>query len=503
MGSKSAAASRRAAARGACPILFDCLLCVDHAWFACRARFRRRRNAFRLLTYFSVYGFCALIVFLFALILYLVTWGNVRGVNKECSMTAAPPTNNTDLMAHTLKQGSALSCALDVGLSACELTDLRAVLDMMLVNCVVTGLQLIMCLILVLSFRKFVDMPYEHLQDSGKMTRLLLLCGGICKLGPWLTRFLHFFQGCMLLGSWYMMVMGYCKGDLALTSKCTNFQPTCAYNKVRNCQYYYGFCSPNQTQLLKCFEAEGREGFSGRMDARLLTNDHCIRCTVLKMDMKLTKSQDMFWLLDDSKKGTDDWKCLESATECFHTMAWTNIGCDCKETYASVVSPKWASSLKCSSRRLELAQHLYSSESSLSEFGVDLLVSKYMNESVPHSREKLQHRNETKKNISGTLLRRLQASVPPVGPAAVTKQACSWAPGGIAEYFYDENQCEQAGSFAYRFSLLYTYFAGCIWITLSVLGQMVRLMSTPEPWFVQPRSDNEGYIFRFLRLVGP
>ncbi|OLP79702.1 hypothetical protein AK812_SmicGene39981 [Symbiodinium microadriaticum] len=207
----------------------------------------------------------------------------------------------------TLTNRISFECASDAfGLSACEYSELLDVGNMMYANFYVNGLQFLVSLIIIYCLGKFTQMPAEKLQfDKRNASRLMMLYGGICKQGPWLSRLLHFVQGILLFGSWLMMVMGYCRGNLALTHYCSAYNTKCAYNKARNCQYYYVYCKPDSTLLPNCMTEEGRRAFSGRMDIRLLSEVHCVACGILEADFANTVGEDEFYLLDDSSRGTD------------------------------------------------------------------------------------------------------------------------------------------------------------------------------------------------------
>eukprot|EP00439_Symbiodinium_sp_Y106_P041753 s1506_g5.t1 len=101
-----------------------------------------------------------------------------------------------------------------------------------------------------------------------------------------------------------------------------------------------------------------------------------------------------------------------------------------------------------------------------------------------------------------------------------------------AGYAFESTQCSQTGSLVYRLSMLYIYFAGCIYAVFTILGQIVRnfgcngrakrpespteptraylqfclrpmVMLNPEPWFFNPQTPDESIIFRLLRKVAP
>ncbi|CAJ1407575.1 unnamed protein product [Effrenium voratum] len=247
----------------------------------------------------------------------------------ESCGSSSIPTNNTALRNEVLQNSGSFQCTNDAfGLSACEYGDLLNVANMMYANFYVNGLQFLVCMILIYSLGKFTHLPAEKLQfDKKNASRLMMLFGGICKQGPWLTRLLHLVQGILIFGSWLMMVLGYCRGNLAYSSYCGKYSENCAYNKARNCQYYYVHCKPDATLLLGCYTQAGRAAFSGRVDVRVLSSVHCVACGILEADSANTMGVDEFYLLDDDSKGTDAWVCNDQLDGCFHTTAWSSIKC--------------------------------------------------------------------------------------------------------------------------------------------------------------------------------
>ncbi len=85
----------------------------------------------------------------------------------------------------------------------------------------------------------------------------------------------------------------------------------------------------------------------------------------------------------------------------------------------------------------------------------------------------------------------------------IPEQACGFAPSTPDGYWYEESQCSQAGSYLYRFGLLYVYLAGCFWGLLTVLGQVVRVFSKPEPWLFNPKRPEEFIVWKLLRYCAP
>lgn len=468
---------RRTVARRACPLLHDCLFCIDWAWYGVRARCKRRRNSYKVFLFYGMASCITIVIFALAVVFYHILWGNIRSIDTDCQIDQMPK-NDSELRARTLEQAEAVSCSNEISsLGACDLGEMKAVLDAILVNGITSFLQAFLYVILTFSFRVFTNLPAERLQYD-KTTRCTIFIGGLCKQGPWLTRFLHFFQACVLFVYWMLLFSNYCKGDLTKTYNCANYQRNCAYNKLRNCQYYYVHCNPDKAELLKCFSNADRIAFSGRMDIRLLTHDNCTRCSILADDLQNSFDEDQFWLLQESARDTDSWSCTSSLRSCFHTTQWNSLACTCQDSIRGIMSLEKLQSLAGTCRRLASPEEGEGPASPPA--------------SAPALRSSAARRAEAEDSESTD-----------VSGDPLPEQACKWAPGNPPAYFFSEDHCDQQGSYVFRFSLLYVYLACCSWFLLTLVGQAVRILSHPEPWFFNPRSAHEGLGWRFLRLMGP
>ncbi|CAK9061538.1 unnamed protein product [Durusdinium trenchii] len=484
--------SRRNRARRVCSSLHRLLSCVDHLWQKLRVSCKRRRNSQKRVLFYTAQGIASLGVMIAAIVLYQIILATATSLGDTCGSTV--PTNDTDLKAQVLSTSSAVECSNDAfGLSACEYGDLLNVANMMYANFYVNGLQFLVCMIMIYSLGKFTHLPAEKLQfDKKNASRLMMLFGGICKQGPWLTRLLHFVQGILLFGSWLMMILGYCQGNLAYTSACTAYSEGCAYNKARNCQYYYTYCKPDATLLLGCYTQAGRAAFSGRMDIRVLSGVHCVACGILEADAANVMGTDEFYLLDDDSRGTDAWVCNEQLDGCFHTTAWSSIKCgvsttggSCEASLGGVVTAAYLSdtlaSIACARRLDERRLNETADETAGDDDAAD----------AADDGDDAADGDAGDDGDSDT------------ATSTVTSQQCSWGNPSIEDYFFESSQCTQAGSLVYRLSMLYIYFAGCSYAVFTIFGQIVRLLLNPEPWFFNPVTADENCIFKFLRKVAP
>jgi len=407
-----------------------------------------------------------------ALVLYLVVWGGVKGVPKACT-TDPVVTSDDTLKSETLTRKAAVGCAEDGGgVAACELPDIQAMLNFILVNGVTNCIQLVFSVTLAYSFRRFTDLPQEELQ-YGKGSRTISCLGMVCKKGPWVTRLLHFVQMFALWVLWGLIMDSKCRGDLSMTASCESYASDCAYFQLKNCQYFYTFCQegevPNEELELTCFTEDGRKSFSGLMDIRLTTSNECARCEILRAD-STNPDTDEFRLLNNESKGTAGWRC--KGDTCFQSNAWANICTKCTDTVRPLVDfenaevANWWNTVCAAARRMDDTE----------QWGDD--------EGLLSASEPLAQHRELERNL------------------APEEQGCSWAPD-LPSYYYSEERCAQVGSFVFRYSTMYCYLSGCLCALLTVVGQAVRITSRPEPWFCNPNEGTENIIKRILRRCGP
>lgn len=517
---------------------------------------QRRRNSFRLLLFFSCQGVISLLMFLGGTLIYIIIYGSYHIVPKDC-ITDEKITSNGQLMNTTLRQKESIICKNSGGSEevvggACDRADMEAVFKIMLASGVVAASHGVASAILAFAYRMFTNLPTELLQH-GKVGFMSRCFGGICKMLPWWNRLIHIVQLGILLGLWYMVMTSYCKGEFHKVWNCRNYFSNCAYNKLKNCRYYYHHCEVNTELFENCWVAEERSAFSGRMDIRLLTHDACTRCEVLKSDFNLATEDDAFFLLEESDRGTENWKCKDDADSCFSTGAFSAIACSCAQTAADILSAEAITALKgtCANapvpapaaggRRL---QDIYNITGPLpcwlgNATACPSLLRKESRVFASHKASAARswpthfsHGRELQGNgtangagsggatgngtgTGGNVnpAEPANTTAAPTEPAPtlapvvqadpITEQQCGWGPSQPEDYWFGAEDCFQQGSFMYRTALLYLYLAVCTWLAVTFIGQIVRVTSRPEPWFFQPQAPNEGRFWKLCRLLGP
>jgi len=511
---------------GGCCYCCNCcsLTGIDDAWFRLRTACRRRRNSYKLYLFHLISTAFSILTFSTALTLYLVVWSQMSSVSEDCTVT--PALTNKDFKNYTLTNEQAIACDYEpFGAAACELQDLRNVLDFVLVNGVTNAIQLLFSGLLCRTFHYFSNLPQEKMHYGS--TSRLISCGGcLAKWCPWVGRSLHLFQIVILWTIWGIMTDNTCRGELALTYNCANFEEGCGYNKLKNCQFYYTFCSADETLAQQCFNVDGRSEFSGRMDVRLLSFSTCARCAVLAADKANPIDSDEFWLLDEEDRYDPSvYPCSQALDTCFYTTeaVWSTIACDCPDfkNYLNLtedtVSTWWTARSASCSRRLE-GQHKQSQEVFRDGAKTEEILPDQMLVDVETDAADMPgfSKRETEMSLpddpwgwrmeeAASRRRREEAGRPDRGllGLGLDSQACSWAPQSISEFFFPSGACHQAGSFVYRLGLIYVYLSGSLMIVTIGVGQTVRVMCSTEPWFFSPSVGKESWFKKFLRMAGP
>lgn len=474
---------------GCCGCLHRLLAVVERKWWKVRNWCFRRRTSHRLYLFHSIVTLFNVITSIFALVIYFVVWNSVSTVGDSCDVSAIvkedDPDLKTSLVNHMLEAKGAVVCSGEQAPGTCSLAAMSSVIDAILANSITNLIQLLSSVSLCLAYRRFRDLPREKLQH-GKITRSIKCCGCCAKTCPWIARLFVIVQIILVLTLLSLISANTCRGDLSMTHYCAKFQKECGYNKFKNC-LYYSRCQTNakaiekgwmddEVTALECLNSEIRSKFSGSVDIRLISDDECVRCRILNYDLKSAKND--FELV--SKKDTR-WRCLQDSTVCFDTIAWPDVVCSCESAKMIVdmevaeVKAWWdAKQGQCGRRMQDASTEAPNDEDSPAETPPP--------DSPPNDEE---------------------------GAAADAdeipkEQPCAWAPSEPKEFFFtDETSCLQAGSFAFRFSGVYVYFASLLMIIVFIIGQGVRLLTWPEPWFHYAAVGGEHIFWRCLRLVSP
>uniref|UniRef100_A0A7S1EXG8 Uncharacterized protein n=1 Tax=Noctiluca scintillans TaxID=2966 RepID=A0A7S1EXG8_NOCSC len=374
----------------------------------------------------------------------------------------------------------------------------------------------------------------------------------------------HCVQGLVLLVLSSLQFADYCSGDITRTYDCEQYQPDCAYNKMLNCRYYYTYCEESEEDLLECFVADSREAFSGRLDIRLLHHSDCIRCAILTDDRNDVQAFDKYWLLNESDRETDKWRCTDESDSCFATtLDWDTLVCECSDAgdlqttcTSRHLTAKWEDLLlrhrslddagtsnqtntvsadgpttntttsttftrTSSTTTATTTTTMTTTGTTLTSTATStttLTTTMTMTATPTHATTgnnttilSLNGTHATTTTTSSTTPSTAEEGDGSAGPLlcdrrgdpGLCEQSCSWAPSNPPAYYFSDSQCSQQGSYVYRVCVLYSYLTVCVWIVLTILAQSLRLTTKPESWFFNPRSPDENYVWRFFRLLGP
>jgi len=473
-----------------------CLHAVEDLWFKLKAWGRRRRNSYKLYLFFHLQGWVCLGVFIFALVLYSMSWSALNTSTPECT-TAWQTTYDSELQSQTVDGRQALVCDGESNQAVtCELADIRTLLNGILVSGVAILIQGVLSFNIAYAYNKFANLPQELLQH-GKSGRMVAFFGAICKKGPWFGKLLHIFQGLTLAVLVIIMVIGDCSMDLSRTYNCANYQADCEYIKLQNCRYYYGTCAPSENDLLNCYSLEGRAAFSGRIDARLVHFSSCIRCALLAADAENAAAYDEFWLLNESDKGTDTWQCSSVADSCFGTTStFSTIVCNC-QTEATDID---FTTIGCARLLSDGGTHAPDARNLTS---MQKPRGKEASESIATAQTAAAYDDLNARESASP--RRLDAEcTTSSGETNLCAQGCTQGPSTPEGFYFDSQDCTDAGStYLIRQYVLYVYVAAVVWCNLTFLGQAVRLALRVEPWFLNPRAPRENIVWKLIRIAGP
>jgi hypothetical protein len=348
--------------------------------------------------------------------------------------------------------GEALNCeGTGPTLPAClwrDIDPLRAFINP--IASIINFFQSVASLVLAWSYKAFANMPQEQLEKVKGRDRIQSLQGFICMKGPWLTRLLHFFN----LTSTIIFLLIFwglrsCKYELNTTKPCAEFRNECVFNQVKNCIFWHQYCS----------------GAYGERAAE--NNENHIRC--LDPDFR-----------DPNAKGdqvtTYD---LGEGQEAHFTFGLFDIRVMKNELSTDEMCKIVAGALKIrdflpanSTMEGKLVNHLDKScndgtLSQTSEEHMEIM----MQTSLGRGKYSTMNNPGTENTIDD--------------PDAV------------------ESGCENSQSFIHLLLQMYSIIIIICLIVLSLLGQILRRISRPEPYFHAPAEKKERWPKKLLRRCAP
>eukprot|EP00747_Dinoflagellata_sp_TGD_P001379 gnl/TRDRNA2_/TRDRNA2_101916_c0_seq1.p1 gnl/TRDRNA2_/TRDRNA2_101916_c0~~gnl/TRDRNA2_/TRDRNA2_101916_c0_seq1.p1 ORF type:complete len:164 (-),score=17.47 gnl/TRDRNA2_/TRDRNA2_101916_c0_seq1:8-499(-) len=139
---------------------------VERCWTGCFASLSRRRNSHKLYIFHISSAAVCFLSCLGAILFYTLMWSKILHVNDTCELSYEMKTD-FQLKNATRVQSSAIVCEGEGHVAnACEVEQMRELLNTVLASGVVNGFQCFMSFTLAMSFRMFSHMPAEALQHQ-------------------------------------------------------------------------------------------------------------------------------------------------------------------------------------------------------------------------------------------------------------------------------------------------------------------------------------------------
>jgi hypothetical protein len=483
------------------------------------AEVKRRRRSFKIGLYFQAQMALGLIGFLLFLIVAIddMSWlSDTTRVATECILAPSVKlTNGTSiqfydsegvninvpsLYEYVKSERAAIPCSnenLHKIDAACTLSQFQLLLYMMLALAVCFIVSMAVCAVVFSGFNFFSNIPMESLDIDVTSCKVTFL-GAACKHGPWVQKVLTIsILGLVITLTLLPVVTSYCQGSLTSTHSCINMYDDCFYNQFRNCRYYFSsncvgtnlpHASSQSTNFENCKNPDFAKRFSGRYDVRLVFPTPCSRCWALDSDCK--------GAAENSLRFTDNKTSVEFV---YDTSRFTS----------SPVVP---------ASDLVLGREIYCN----CVIGVDKVGTTTGNALSLNFDPQRLTRNNT--DCTGLLAASACpatltgfASNPPFDANATymsefwqdtaagtnNSQMCWWAPQTEPAFFYDSEECSQAGSTLNRYVFIVSYITVTLTVLLLLIGLSVQYTVQPETWSYTPQRRDERWYWRLLRHLGP
>ena len=346
-------------------------------------------------------------------------------------------------------------------------------------------------------FNFFSNIPMESLDIDVTSCKVSFL-GAACKHGPWIQKVLTIFITALVLTLTILpAATSYCLGSLTRTHACVNMYDDCFYNQFRNCRYYFsdncvGEDLPHSASqadyFAQCKNPAFASRFSGRYDVRLVFPTACSRCWALDSDCKApainslrftTNKTSIEFVYDPIRF---DFSPVVPETD---LIMGPNIYCKCVQGADRIgTSTGNALSLNFDPQRLTRNDTDCSGVSASSACPATLTG----------------YASNPPFNENATYFSEYW-----VDSAAGTNstQMCSWAPQTEPAFYYETEECGQAGSSLNRYVFIVSYITVTLTVLLILVGLTVQYTVQPETWSYSPLRKDERWYWRLLRHLGP
>jgi len=350
----------------------------------------------------------------------------------------------------------------------------------------------IICLFLQMGYSFFSNLPFDSINSSNSDYRITCL-GAISKQGPKLVRMANLTAFVLLIALLIILQAGrVCFGSFQRTHNCIGFQDDCAYNQIKNCQFYFSSTcravsgiSYKSYTIADCLDSDVYTRFSGRFDARVLHEDNTLACWMLHFDCQ-NGDTNIFRVLLPA-----DANFLAASSSAFSPFYGNKQANDplagflyCKHPSRTIIDETVAS---------ELGQTICSQTFAWSTASCDLTATKVYQYNSPFviadSENDAYAMYRTDLSMST-----LTASV---------QECTSVISSSLPAYYTEATECEQSGSYLSRFSFLSTFLMIFLAGLILCIGIMLRANLQIETWCYDPPVENENSIWRIMRATGP
>ncbi|KAF4673685.1 hypothetical protein FOL46_006666 [Perkinsus olseni] len=356
------------------------------------------------------------------------------------------------------------------------------------------GLLLVVCFLMSFGFKFFSNLPVAEL-DLDQMTWRVGFLGGLCKHGPWIARFVLVVAGSLVVGLLIRMAPAReCFGVTARTHNCINFQDDSAITPSLSRYYFSEHCQgpglPHQADmeahLRECNSPAYKSMFSGRFDD---TDVNRIRVVYDSSNVNfLYKASSQF-----------EQTCPYYGIDIPGQKMFRDVYCRCLYVGESTTNE---AALKRINNRIDRLNVPKIQGSAVSVLPCDDDIATTTVEScIPSNyrgQQPLSLLVKAKNPDDPYEAFRTNASF-----GYATKQFCAWGSSNDPTLFFDEPECSQIGSYINRYIYLFCLLMSILTFMLIGIGAMLRYAVPTETWCYNPHVDNENYLWKILRTIGP
>ena len=439
---------------------------------------------------------------------YPLTSATVMGTTVSFKDATTGLPNAEAFMEYAEQSRSAWTCSSDYAgtyvEAICSTSDIYVLAGMMITIGLLFIIVGFFCMFLQMGYSFFSNLPLESINAENSDYRITCL-GAIAKQGPKVLRLANV-AAFLLLVSMLIITQGadYCKGDTTNTHNCVSLYDDCAYNQIKNCQFYMSSSCTGldpaiptpQGSASNCLDAAVFTKFSGRFDARLLhPSSPLVACWMLHYDCQ-SADTNIFHVVKSSNTGyffgssSTSYAPYYGSTTDTSNLLGAYIYCTDKLKSASYMKSSTVSAFDSAGCTALLAKATWAKTTCTltDSYTIDHMSTTY-NTYVSNS--------ET--NAFALYRNDLTAQ------GSASQQYCSTLASGKTEaaYYFEETECDISGSYVSRSAFLATYLMLSLSTLTIAIGILLRRNLEVETWSYDPPAYNENSFWKFVRLTGP